>query len=130
MKDLHLYCVHPMLAHQAFDDSTIGGTQRGPEAWIPNLVIDDYTRITLRWAFNEPVVRIPFTGVCLTIGRAFLWLIAGYALSVATGSKALLAWHTTLTVACFLLLRSMVQPATTTVHATEGATEPPKPISA
>lgn len=111
IQELNLYCVHPMLAHQAFDDSTVGGTQRGPEALIPNLVIDPYTRITLRWAFNEPVINVPFTGVTLTIGRSLLLLIVGYAVAAATGSRALFAAHTMLTISCFLLLRVMVQPA-------------------
>ena len=110
LPELQLYCVHPMLAHQAFDDSTIGGTQRGPEALLPHICLDPYTRVTLRWAWNEPVIHLPMTPITLTIGRSLLISAFGFAIAAATGNRAFLAGHTALNLAVFFLLRYLLRP--------------------
>ena len=110
LRDLNLYCVHPMLAHQAFDDSSIGGTQGGPESRLPNVCIDEYTKITLRWAFNEPVLYVVPLKLKLTIGRSLLLLVLGYAAALLSGSRALLAIHSGVFVATAMLIRHMAQP--------------------
>jgi len=110
LPDLQLYCVHPMLAFQAFDDSTIGGTQHAWEALIPNWTLDRYTRVTLHWAYNEPALRIPGTGVTLTIGRSLILGLLGYVAAIVSGSRLFLLAHSLLSLAVFLLLRCMVQP--------------------
>jgi hypothetical protein len=114
---LNLYCVHPQLAHQVFADSTIGGTNGGIEQRLPNVVIDRYTRITLRWAFNEPVFIIPGLRIQLTIGRSLMLCVLGFAAAAATGSLSLLTAHSALTLAVFFLLRHMVQPVSAFEHA-------------
>ena len=46
IRDLNLYCVAPLLAHQAFvDPSTLGATMRGLEARIPRVIVDEYTKV-------------------------------------------------------------------------------------
>ena len=106
---------------ETHEDSTIGGTQRGPEAWLPHIVLDRYTGITLRWAYNEPVINIPFTGFTLTIGRSLLLAALGYAVAAATGNRPFLAAHTALSLFIFFLLRYLVRPVTFADDATTSA---------
>jgi hypothetical protein len=112
LRELNLFCVHPMLAFQAFADSTIGDTKGGLEERLPHLLLDPYTRITLIWVFNEPIIVVPGLGLTLTIGRAMVLLVLGFAIAAARRSPALLAAHSALTASVFLLLRQMVRPAT------------------
>jgi hypothetical protein len=75
LPELALYCCAPQLAHQAFaGPSTIGAVVGGPEATrLPNVVVDAYTGVTLAWAFNEPVIKLPLLGTVLTVSeRAIL----------------------------------------------------------
>jgi len=109
LPELNLYCCHPMLAHQAFADSTIGDTKGGIEERMPNFTLDPYTRITFRWVWNEPVIAVPFIGLTLTIGRALSILLLGYIAAAATRSLAFCLGHTALTIAVYCLLRYMVQ---------------------
>ena len=44
---------------------------------LPNWIIDEYTNVTFKWAFNEPVIRLPGTGLLLTVGRSLLLGIGG-----------------------------------------------------
>ena len=108
LRDLNLYCVHPMLAHQAFDDSTIGGTQGGLSRASLRCASTS-TKITLRWAFNEPGAYVVPLKLKLTIGRRFL-LVLGYAAALLSGSRALLAIHSGVFVATAMLIRHMAQP--------------------
>ena len=111
LPELNIYCVHPMLAYQAFDQpTTIGDTSGGLEERLPNICIDPYTRITLKWCFNEPVIVVPGLGMTLTIGRSLVLLVLGYAVAFITDSLILLAAHSALTVIVFCLLRVMVRP--------------------
>jgi len=81
LPSLEVVCVHPMLAHQRNTGegsaSTIGAVTEGIEArWISDeTILDEYTRITLRWAFNAPVLKLgPF--FLLTTGRSIV-LVGG-----------------------------------------------------
>jgi hypothetical protein len=90
--------------------STLGAIHYGLEARLPRIVLDEYTRVTLPWAFNEPIIKlgpIPFT---FTLGRCLGSICLGYALSAATRSRRLLAAHSALSFACCCLVRVLVRP--------------------
>ena len=104
IEDLALYIVHPMLAHQSFaTPSTIGGIVQGLESRLPRVVVDEYTGVTLNWAFNEPVIRLWRS--TWTIGRCLGAIAAGYIASAVARSRTLFAAHSSLTLAAFVLMR-------------------------
>jgi len=106
IQDLDLYIVHPMLAHQAFTaPSTIGGVVQGIETRIPRVVVDEYTGVTLNWAFNEPVIRV--WRWTWTIGRCLGAIVVGFLASAVTKNRVLLATHSSLTFSAFVLMRVM-----------------------
>lgn len=85
LPELNLLCTHPLLAYQDMSsESTIGGITSGLETrlYSKTAYIDDYTRVTMEWAFNEPVLRIPVIGVILTVGRCISLVLLGYAFGI------------------------------------------------
>lgn len=98
MPCLDLFLTHPMLAFQKFEaPSTLGATEMGLEARLPKIVLDQYTRVDLRWTFNEPIVR--FGPLVMTLGRCLSAIAAGYVLALLTRSWRVFAVHTALTAA-------------------------------
>ena len=115
IKDLQLLLTHPMLAYQGFEEpSTIGSITDGWEESLPNWVVDEYTHVTFKWAFNEPVIRIPGLNVLLSVGRALssigIGFIAGSILTVLGKAKWFLPLHCTSIAVVFIFLRLMNMP--------------------
>ena len=104
VQSLELYLTHPMLAFQKSEaPSTVGANENGIEARLPSLVLDAYTGVTLKWTWNEPIVR--FGPLTMTLGRCLSAIAAGYALAALTASRRVLCIHTALTLANVALTR-------------------------
>ncbi len=81
MRRLKLYAVHPLLAKQTHEDTTIGGHSN--RDWLPNMVIDSYTGTDFAWAWNAPLMQLPLwpRKLLVTSGRAMFSVISGFLLS-------------------------------------------------
>ena len=79
LPELKLYSCDPMLVFQdSTTPSTLGGKTRGWETWIPrDIVVDDYTKMSLEWVFNEPFLRLPWLNIVITNGRYVVLGILG-----------------------------------------------------
>jgi len=107
MPSLKVVSVHPMLAHQNMGSvSTIGAVTKGLETWLPNLVVDDYTRIVLQWVYNAPVLS--FGPVLLTMGRSVTYILGGYVVAALLYDKYpwLIVVHTMMFAILFVLTKA------------------------
>ena len=78
IQDLNLYICDPLLVYQDTSPSTVGAITSGIETYIPDsIIMDDYTKMTLKWVWNEAVIRIPILDVIITQGRYLLFGITG-----------------------------------------------------
>lgn len=112
IKDLNLYCAHPLLAYQEFvEPSTLGATTRGFEAWLPRIILDTYTKVTLQWTFNEPIIKLGSIPVTMTQGRCLGLILFGFILSALTGSRSFLFSHATISALMCGLVRILCRPA-------------------
>ena len=115
IQELNIYCCDPMLAHQNMNtDSTIGGSKSLLQRLIPdNLLVDDYSKVTVSWALGEPIIQIPGLGV-LTIGGAIVTSVASALVGLNLGSaKWTKIWYsiqTGMTAALVFLMRMMSRP--------------------
>lgn len=101
LRNLTLLSCHPMLAHQAMaTPSTIGAVTRGIETKLPSVKLDNYTGITVEWAFNAPVFRLG--NVVFTMGRSVSFVILGYI--IAGGLYSFCPWLIWLHSLCFLCM--------------------------
>jgi GR25 family glycosyltransferase involved in LPS biosynthesis len=83
MKELDLFISHPLLVYQDSSPSTVGAITSGPETWIPSSIkMDDYTKMSLEWVWNEAIIRIPWVNVIITQGRYMLMGILGTAIGI------------------------------------------------
>jgi glycosyl transferase family 25 len=86
LRRMKLFAVHPLLAKQTHDDTTIGG--HSDRSWLPNMVIDQYTGTDFAWAWNAPLMQIG--PLLVTSGRAFFMTFFGLTLSWVLRSHPLL----------------------------------------
>ena len=78
IRDLHLYICDPLLVYQDTSPSTVGAITSGIETLIPDsIVMDDYSKMTLKWVRNEAVIRIPVIDVIITQCRYLLFGLTG-----------------------------------------------------
>jgi len=89
LRSLRLFAVHPLLAKQTHDDTTIGGHH--DRTFLPEIVIDQYTGTDFAWAWNAPLLQLVGPrGLLITSGRAFGSTLVGLLLSLLLRSKPLL----------------------------------------
>ena len=116
LRELVLLCADPLIAHQDMkSQSTIGAVTRGIETRIPRAIkVDKYTNITLEWALNEPLIRIPGLDVLVTIGRSLVWTFGGVILGVVFLLSDIASWflpvHLVAVAFVFWLLRVLHEP--------------------
>mmetsp|Transcript_6767 Transcript_6767/g.9879 ORF Transcript_6767/g.9879 Transcript_6767/m.9879 type:complete len:344 (+) Transcript_6767:35-1066(+) len=114
IQELNIACCDPLLAHQNMSfPSTIGSKSWGPDSWLPDtMLVDQYSKVSVKWALGEPLIRIPIINKVLTIGKA-IYLSAAGALVGTIGRKSL-PWlfrgQTILTAMLIMLLRLMSKP--------------------
>jgi len=111
VKELNLLSCDPVLARQDMNSaSTIGVVPWGPETWLPDSIpVDNHSGVSLKWALNEPLIRIPGTKFVLTIGRGLLYAISGVFAGFSFRKQLpwLLPVHSTICASIILLLRLM-----------------------
>jgi len=89
LRSLRLYAIHPLLAKQTHEDTTIGGLS--DRSWCPQFIIDPYTGADFAWAWNAPLIKIGGEkGVLATSGRATAVALLGFAISATTKSMTAL----------------------------------------
>ena len=117
IRDLNMYCCDhegKMLAYQnTTAPSTIGIVPWGPETWFPShWEVDPYSKVTVKWALGEPLVRIPYANIVITIGRAILATAAAGALAIGLRDRIpwLLPFQLSLTLAVAILIRIISRP--------------------
>lgn len=88
IQDLNIACCDPLLAYQNVDfDSTIGSKSWGPDAWLPDtILVDPYSKVTVKWALGEPLIKLPVLNRVLTIGKT-IYLSAASLLIGTVGRK-------------------------------------------
>lgn len=86
MQTLNIYSLDPMLVRPDMSaPSTIGTKTTSLSFWerltsliLPqNLLVDDYSKVTVRWALGEPLVRIPLINTVVTIGATIFYSVVG-----------------------------------------------------
>jgi len=114
---LNLFCVHPLLAKQTHDDTTIGGID--DRSWLPPFMfkVDEYTGVSPAWAWNAPIMQLGgSTGILLTSGRALASALCSVAIAALARSPLLLSlaggWITTMFVVIRLLSCQRALPLT------------------
>jgi hypothetical protein len=85
MRGLKLFAVHPLLARQTHEDTTIGG--KSDRSYLPNFIIDKYTGTDFAWAWNAPLLKFGqlrgHGGYLLTTGRSIATSTSGILLALA-----------------------------------------------
>ncbi|GFH46224.1 hypothetical protein CTEN210_02698 [Chaetoceros tenuissimus] len=92
-KQLEIVAIHPLIAWQTNEDTTIGGFVHVWRRYLPTLIADDYTGFEIGWALSAPLLRIggPYLPrLVLTNGSSFLIMFIGFLTGVGLHSPFLL----------------------------------------
>jgi len=109
VRHLRLFAVHPLLAKQTHDDTTIGGKE--DRSYLPDIVIDPYTGTDFAWAWNAPLLQVwAPRGVLITIGRAVGLSLLGFLVSYLLRSKVLLCVTLGWAASLYLTLAALTWP--------------------
>ena len=107
LRGLRLFAIHPLLARQTHEDTTIDGAS--DRSWLPKLVIDPYTGADFAWAWNAPLFKVGgHRGLLLTSGRMISVGAIGLLVAVFTRSLAPLVWSAGYILTVMLFVRLMV----------------------
>lgn len=109
LQELDIISIHPLIAWQTNDDTTIGGLVHVWSKLFPRLVADRYTGFELGWALTAPLLRVggPLFGgkLLLTNGCSLAIMLVGLVTWVRTGSP----WALGITLAYILLVSNTIR---------------------
>jgi len=112
IQKLNIVCCDPLLAHQNMSFASTIGSNAFDSCLPDTMLVDQYSKITVKWALGEPLIRIPIINKVLTVGKA-ICMSAVSALIGIIGRKFLpwlLPGQAILTAMLILLLRLMSKP--------------------
>lgn len=107
LRSLRLYAVHPLLAKQTHEDTTIGGLS--DRSWCPQFIIDPYTGADFAWAWNAPLLKIGGKkGVLVTSGRSTVVALFGFFCAALGRSMTMLRITLGYIATMYLVVRALV----------------------
>lgn len=108
LRDLDLIALHPLVAWQTNEDTTIGGFVHVWKRFFPTVITDQYTRFEIGWALSAPLLRIGgqyFPKLLLTNGTSLLIMFLGAVVGVCLQSQVVLGMTIGYVVAVTCLIR-------------------------
>jgi hypothetical protein len=107
-KELEVVAIHPLIAWQTNEDTTIGGFVHVWRRNLPTLIADEYTGFEIGWALSAPLLRIggPYLPrLVLTNGSSLLIMFLGFLAGIRLHSPLILK----LTVVYVLTITALVR---------------------
>ena len=92
-KELEVVAIHPLIAWQTNEDTTIGGFVHVWRRYLPTLIADEYTGFEIGWALSAPLLRIggPYLPrLVLTNGSSLLIMCLGFLAGIRLHSPLIL----------------------------------------
>lgn len=92
-KELEVVAIHPLIAWQTNEDTTIGGFVHVWKRYLPTLIADKYTGFEIGWALCAPLLRIggPYMPrLVLTNGSSLLIMFLGLVTGIRLQSPLVL----------------------------------------
>jgi len=107
LRGLRLFAIHPLLAKQTHEDTTIGG--KDDRSFLPQFVIDPYTGADFAWAWNAPLFKVGGErGLLLTTGRLASMGVVGFLAAAVLQSMGLVKLTVSYIVTVMVTVQLMV----------------------